>query len=335
MQQHSSSDVIVRDIGVVIPFYQTRQGILSRALASAESQSLAQRCVVYVVDDESPFSAADELAQLPAFEHIDVRVIRQKNGGAGKARNTGLDNLDNNIRYVAFLDSDDAWHDNHLEVAISTLEAGYDAYFSDHYAALYPDISNFSRIGTLDVPQHTLLNEHQHSYAMTISMIDHIISDGGGVIGTSNVVYRHHQFPKLRFREEFYNGQDFFFWMDLSDQQAKWCFSTQITCTCGTGLNIYSGSGWGTKNSLRRIRNELFVWTSAERFYTLSPTLKRANAKTINHLQESAVRDILHRIRHLKPISFQQASDIFKMCPSTLALFFTLPFSIVKQKLFR
>lgn len=331
--QHSSSDIIVRDIGIVIPFYQTQQGILSRALASAENQSLAHRCVVYVVDDESPFSATDEIAQFPAFENIDVRIIRQKNGGAGKARNTGLDNLDKSIRYVAFLDSDDAWHENHLEVAISTLEVGYDAYFSDHYAALYPDVSNFSRIGTLDVPQHTLLDMHHRSYAMTISMIDHIISDGGGVIGTSNVVYSYEKFPKLRFREEFYNGQDFFFWMDLSDQQAKWCFSTQITCTCGTGLNIYSGSGWGTKNSLRRIRNEMFVWTSAERFYSLTPALKKANTKTISHLQESAVRDILHRITHLKPISLQQTFDILKMRPSTIALFLKLPISIIKQKL--
>ena len=332
MQHTEIPEAAIRDIAVVIPFYQTRSGILSRALESAERQTLAQRCVVYVVDDESPISAEEELRQSEPFKNIQLEVIQQANGGAGKARNTGLNHISDDTQFVAFLDSDDAWHDEHLEIAIATLEWGHDAYFSDHYAALYPDLGNFERIGTLDIAQHSVIDADNQSYAMNISMIEHIVSDGGGVIGTSNVVFRRSAFPKLRFREEFYNGQDFFFWMDLSDQGAKWCFSTKITCTCGTGLNIYSGSGWGKPNSLRRIRNELFVWTSAEKFYELSPSLKQANERTIRDLQESAVRDILHRIRHLKSISLEQLYDIFRMRPSTLAMFFTLPFSIIKDK---
>ena len=321
------------DIAVVIPYYQKEKGLLASALSSVFNQTVSGRLVVVLVDDGSPYPARKELDGIRNLPLEQVVLIEQANGGAGSARNKALDNLPEGIQYVAFLDSDDEWLEKHIENGLLSLENGADAYFSDHYSAVFPDESNFERIGTLDLEQHAPIDKGKNLYSMSISMIEHIVSDGGGVIGTSNVIYNYLKYPKLRFREEFYNGQDFFFWMDLSDLGATWGFSTELECRCGQGINIYSGSGWGSEKSLQRLRNEFFIWTSVERFYSLNSRLLIANQKTISTLKENVVRDILHRFLRKKPISLTLIKDIFSMCPSVLASFFFMPVRLVKEKM--
>ncbi len=305
------------DIAAVIPHFQRQPGLLRQAVRSVFAQTLADRAVAVICDDESPVTAEDEIRNCPELPSERIRIIRQKNGGAGAARNNALDHLPPDIRYVAFIDSDDTWRPLHLERAIDALDRGFDAYFSDFVAVGYPGIGNIERIGTLKPEDNPLVDAERRLHALGVSALEHTVSDGGGVIGTSSVVYRFDKFPTLRFREEFYNGQDFFFWMDLGELGARYVFSYDVLGDAGEGINIYQASGWGSEKSLQRLRNELFVWTSVERFYKLTPQLLRANRATIRHLQESFGRDILHRLRHRKAIQRHLVKDILRMAPDT------------------
>ncbi|WP_027997535.1 glycosyltransferase family 2 protein [Sinorhizobium arboris] len=105
---------------VVIPYYQKEAGILRRALASVFAQTFSDFHVL-VVDDESPYPIADELAGLAQEERERITVIRQLNGGPGGARNTGLDNVPADSDFVAFLDSDDVWTPDHLSNAYRSM----------------------------------------------------------------------------------------------------------------------------------------------------------------------------------------------------------------------
>lgn len=107
---------------IIIPFYQRDDGILRRALASTFSQSF-QDFNIIVVDDQSPHSPANELATLSAGQRALITVISQENAGPGGARNTGLDHVPPESRYVAFLDSDDVWAPNHLQNALTAMTA--------------------------------------------------------------------------------------------------------------------------------------------------------------------------------------------------------------------
>ena len=306
------------DIGVVIPHYQRTPGLLLAAVRSAFAQTIAARLIVIVCDDESPSPARDELDGVPGLPAGQLIVICRQNGGAGAARNTALDAVPAGVRYVAFLDSDDSWRPRHIESAVYALEQGYDAYFSNFIDVSHPAIGHFERIGALKPQDHPLIDAARRQHALGVSALAHTVSDGGGLIGTPTVVYRFDKFPELRFREEFYNGQDFFFWMDLSELGARFAFSFEIECDNGEGVNIYQASGWGSEKSLQRLRNELFVWTSVERFYRLDGPLLQANRRTIRHLQESLGKDLLHRLRYRKPISRRLLTDIVRMAPSTL-----------------
>lgn len=315
------------DIAVVIPHYQRTTGLLSTAVQSAFSQTLSHRIVVIVCDDESPSPARDELDTIPALPTERLIVVVRKNGGAGAARNTALDAVPAGVRYVAFLDSDDAWRPRHLENAVHALGLGYDAYFANFVGVGFPAVGHFERIGSLKPQDHPVIDAPRQMHALAVSALVHTVSDGGGLIGTPTVVYCIDKFRTLRFREEFYNGQDFFFWMDLSEMGARFAFSFEVECDNGTGVNIYQASGWASEKSLQRLRNELFVWTSVERFYRLADDLLQANRATIRHLQESVGKDLMHRLRHRKPISIKLLADIVHMAPSTL---FVTPLAMLK-----
>lgn len=320
------------DIAVVIPHFQRQKGLLAAAVRSVFQQTLHDRVTVVIGDDSSPVAAEEEIRALPDVPQHQVIILRRPNGGAGAARNSALDALPGTTRFVAYLDSDDTWRPRHLENAIHALELGYDAYFSNFIGVGYPDVSHFDRIGTLLPQDHPVIDASRRMHALSVSALEHTVSDGGGLIGTPTVVYRHHKYPSLRFREEFFNGQDFFFWMDLSELGAKFAFSYEVECDAGTGVNIYQASGWGTEKSQQRMRNELFVWTSVERFYKLTPALLAANRRTIRELQESLGQDLLFRLKRNKSISPQLLMDVVRMAPSSL---YVVPASIIKTVLSR
>lgn len=61
---------------------------------------------IIVVDDGST-DATRSIVEAIAAEFAEVRLLRNPRKGIAAARNTGLDNLRNDCRFVAFLDADD------------------------------------------------------------------------------------------------------------------------------------------------------------------------------------------------------------------------------------
>jgi len=92
-------------ISVVIPTYN-RYEVLKRALKSVYAQTHMSKEII-VIDDGS----TDETSQITEeFPH--VRYIYQKNSGVSSARNLGIQN--STCQWIAFLDSDDEWHEDKL-----------------------------------------------------------------------------------------------------------------------------------------------------------------------------------------------------------------------------
>ena len=105
-------------VSVVIPHFNSSKTLV-RALESIDRQSLPVREVI-VVDDAS---TADELAaaQEAARAFPGVRVIDlARNQGPAHARNVGWDASVG--EWIAFLDSDDAWHPAKLELQLAAAD---------------------------------------------------------------------------------------------------------------------------------------------------------------------------------------------------------------------
>lgn len=100
-------------VSVIIPAYNAAR-FVTAAVQSVYAQTYPHiECIV--VDDGS----TDDTARIASEAEHRVRVFRKPNGGVASARNAGLANARG--QYVAFLDADDLWHPNKLELQVQTL----------------------------------------------------------------------------------------------------------------------------------------------------------------------------------------------------------------------
>jgi glycosyltransferase involved in cell wall biosynthesis len=124
-------------IAVVIPAYN-RARLVAFAIESVLAQTRAPAEII-VVDDGS----TDDTAAVA--QSFGATVLRQSNAGVSAARNAGVRIAKS--PWIAFLDSDDLWAANKLEVQWETLEACPEAgmVFSDF---LYFDDATGETMGT-------------------------------------------------------------------------------------------------------------------------------------------------------------------------------------------
>ena len=136
----------------VLPTYQ-RAHLIGAAIESVLAQ-LHPATEVLVVDDGSTDETEAVVRAFPA----PVRYLRQENAGAGAARNLGV--REATSEWVAFLDSDDFWTEEHLQrmaAAIVATEGRAVFYFADlrrssrFQGALQWELANFRIEGAYEL----------------------------------------------------------------------------------------------------------------------------------------------------------------------------------------
>lgn len=109
-------------ISIIMPCYNAASH-LSQSVGSVLAQTRADWELV-IVDDGSSDASWQELQRLAAADPR-IRVFHQTNAGAAAARNHAL--LQARGAYIAFLDADDTWHPEFLEVMSAALDGAPDA----------------------------------------------------------------------------------------------------------------------------------------------------------------------------------------------------------------
>ncbi|MDY0362369.1 MAG: glycosyltransferase family 2 protein [Desulforegulaceae bacterium] len=100
-------------ISVIIPVYN-RAWCITEAVKSVLQQTY-KNFELIVVDDGSD-DATGQILENYKDNHENIKVLFQKNKGVSAARNLGIKN--SNGDFIAFLDSDDLWEPQKLEVQI-------------------------------------------------------------------------------------------------------------------------------------------------------------------------------------------------------------------------
>jgi Glycosyl transferase family 2 len=107
-------------VATVMPTYR-RPSQLVAAVESALAQTLEDQTIV-VVDDGGGLPA------LPTDPRLIGVSLSRNSHVLGLVRNVGI--RLSSSRYIAFLDDDNTWAPNHLEVAVAALEAGADLVYT-------------------------------------------------------------------------------------------------------------------------------------------------------------------------------------------------------------
>lgn len=105
-------------VSAILPVFNGRR-FLRDAVRSVLAQSLLP-CELIVVDDGSTDGSLAELEGLPPAP-FPIRVLRQANAGQSASRNLAARHAEG--EYLAFLDQDDQWYPQHLELLVAPLAA--------------------------------------------------------------------------------------------------------------------------------------------------------------------------------------------------------------------
>lgn len=147
-------------VSVIVPVYNVEK-YLRQCLDSIVNQTLKEIEIICVNDSSTDSSL--QILEEYAAKDSRIKVISQKNGGAGAARNRGMSVAKG--KYLSFLDSDDFFELNMLEEAYELAEkdrTDFVVYKSDQY---YTDKQEFVQthwvVREKEIPPYHPFNHRQ------------------------------------------------------------------------------------------------------------------------------------------------------------------------------
>jgi succinoglycan biosynthesis protein ExoW len=290
----------VPTVGVIIPYFQREQGLLRRSLESVVVQSLPPdvRLKIVVVDDASPAPVDEEAAGLMLPSGCDLTIISQSNAGPGAARNAGLDAMDpKEISFVAFLDSDDTWHPDHLAEALEQLRSS-----NFYFANAWEDETDFFSYSKYIRRKHRRARHGDYDPVVrqisAAEALEALLE--ACFIHTSQVVYDFRKNRQLRFVvDQGRAGEDYLFWLDLSTHCERVAYSTKPMGRRGWGVSLYRESlSWDSEHALDSLIDGLKLQKKI-RQYAIDPAagwmLRQKRQRMTDRLMLLMLRDLRRR----------------------------------------
>lgn len=138
------------DVSAIIPFYNS-SATLQRAIDSVLDQTVQVREII-VVDDASDPEESRRAAAMVARTANSRAIVLEANSGPGEARNAGWDAATG--AWIAFLDSDDAWHHRKIEYQVRVLESiGEELVFVASQRRLVKNVQELDSISIPETPE--------------------------------------------------------------------------------------------------------------------------------------------------------------------------------------
>ena len=192
-------------VSIIIPNYNSERYI-EDTLRSVVRQTYPHWELI-VVDD---CSTDGSVAIIERIVNADARMqlirLDAPSGGPAHPRNVGLDCATG--KYVAFLDSDDVWHPQKLEIQLHALHK-YDASFCS------TAITRFQTTDEIAAEQAETFDIAQTLASMTVQEISHSVLIRKNIIPNSSVLAERQLFTDIRFHEaaRYKAIEDFHAWL--------------------------------------------------------------------------------------------------------------------------
>lgn len=197
-------------VSIIIPTYN-HDLKLKNALKSILNQSI-QDFEIIVVDN---YSTDNTDAIVAAFNDSRIRQYKINNNGIiAKSRNLGIKY--SNSKYIAFLDSDDWWDSDKLEISIAILEKGYDLVYHD--------------LWLVENKTQTLFNKTVGAREVKIPVYNNLL-EFGNAIPNSSVVLRSEIVNKvgpISEEPDLKGIEDFDYWLKVSKATENFFFLQNV-----------------------------------------------------------------------------------------------------------
>jgi len=272
---------------VIIPYYQREPGVLRRALNSVFTQS-HQDFDVIVVDDSSPLPVEAEIGVLPPDQRARIAVIRQTNAGPGGARNTGLDHVPADSGCVAFLDSDDEWTPDHLQVATEALER-FDA--DCYFASIHGGEEFYYHYGIAELADSTATRRLSDDPPLVeVPNLAGVMLRDWSFLHLSCMVIGDSLFRAVRFEVALkLAAEDVLFFYDCISAARRTVLGENVGAMRGEGLNIFHGVA---SDSPQFLQQQFNTWMALDRLESRSAHCPEDRA-SIRSYKQTARRQAL------------------------------------------
>lgn len=148
-----------------------------------------------IIDDCSTDNSREVLDNLARKESRIKIILQKSNGGAAIARNTGLEAATGD--YITFLDSDDAWSHNKLEIQLVYADSQNAEFIYHHYRII-------------DESGKVLKIQHVKKYIEQKDLLRYNPFATSSIMIKANVI----RDKNLHFRPYLRRRQDYLFWYD-------------------------------------------------------------------------------------------------------------------------
>lgn len=231
-----AADTEAATVSVVIPSYNSAHHI-TETLESVFNQTYQPREII-VVDDGSTDGTRSMLEKY----RDRIIYVYQKNAGEPAARNTGIRRASGD--FIAFLDADDLWLPNKLELQMDYFEK------RPEVALVYTDMKQFDENGIT----HESIKEWLKMSPPSGYVFPQLFAET--LFGSGTVVFRKSCVEKVGFFDEtFFVGSDYEMWLRMAryfkfgyvDEPLMMYRHHASMATRGLGRSLQNGVPWEGK----------------------------------------------------------------------------------------
>lgn len=195
-------------VSVIIPTYN-QANYLKEALINVTQQTISNIEVIIV----NNFSEDHTLEVIKEYQDPRIKVINFKNNGCiAASRNQGIQAAQG--KYLAFLDSDDIWYKNKLELALEKLKEGYQFYC--HSQIFFYEGENKEIVHIYGPIENTqfpnLLFRNNPISTSTVVVEAQLVKEQGGFTEDPKAI----------------TAEDYDLWLQLSEQETKIYLSEEV-----------------------------------------------------------------------------------------------------------
>ncbi len=249
----------MNQVSIIIPAYNAER-FLAATLDSVLAQTFADWECVIVDDGSSDRTGA--IAEEYAQRDGRFRAVHQANGGQAAARNSGIEAGNPECPYIIFLDSDDLWEPDALEVLTGTLSRHPEAVGAHGMARYIDENDNPIRIGELEEKlrtRHIVKGSHLVSIpAKPCTTFEMLATFGWDCIVTGAIMVRHPILSKVGLFDTKTDGktcEDWDMWLRIS-RYGDFAFIDKVVLNYRQyGANMCHVS----QDSSRMVQGELYV----------------------------------------------------------------------------
>lgn len=236
------------DVTVVVAVWN-RAALITRTLDSIAAQTRQPRSVI-IIDDASTDNTVETVRKWIVQHDLPVELlINLENRGVAETRNAGLRKV--TTRYAAFLDSDDVWLPNALDMLFTPLEHDSDALVCCADASVVssgdvPASSPAHRPATLFVPRLNLSSDVIPTSSGLPDLYE--LADPArlllltSIIPTCSAVFRLDAARAVGFMPDFRTGEDWLFWLRLAKRGRFLCRLEPVAHVLRHGANLTHSS---------------------------------------------------------------------------------------------